>query len=141
MRTLFVITSIVLFLFSNCTNAQDKNAKPGAAKEKLSVYYFHATNRCPTCISIEDNTKKVLETYFKKEVDAGTIKLYVMSCDDEKNKALVDKYGAYGSTLVLQGNTGKAVKDDVTNFAFQYSKNNPDKFKSGLKEKIEKLIK
>ena len=131
----------IVILFAVITGFAAFAQNKSTAKPKLEIYYFHATNRCPTCISIEDNTKKVLDTYFKKEVEAGNIKLHVLSCDDEKNKALIDKYGAYGSTLVLQSNIGKSAKDDITNFAFQYSKNNPDKFKSGLKEKIEKMIK
>lgn len=112
-----------------------------AVKPKLDIYYFHATNRCPTCISIEDNTKKVLNNFFKKEVEAGIIKLYIMDCDDAKNKSLVDKYGAYGSTLVLQSNVGKLPKEDMTNFAFSYSRNNPNKFMNGLKEKISSFLK
>ncbi len=111
------------------------------AKAKLEIYYFHATNRCATCISIEDNTKKALNKYFKKEVDAGTIKLFILDCDDSKNKALADKYGAYGSTLILQSTVGKKAKEDMTNFAFSYSRNTPDKFIAGMKDKITALLK
>lgn len=135
MKKSLIILFVALVSFS--TFGQNKTK----LKPKLEIYYFHATNRCPTCISIENNTKKILETNFKKEVEAGTIKLIILDCDDAKNKTLVDKYGAYGSTLVFQSNVGKSEKEDLTNFAFSYSRNNPDKFKSGLKEKIEKAIK
>lgn len=135
MRTIAIL--LVALILHQWTIAQEKTS----TQSKLEIYYFHSLKRCPTCISIEENTKKVLSAHFKKEVDAGIIKLHVLCCDDEKNKALVDKYGAYGSSLILQSKIGKMIKDDVTNFAFSYSKNNPDKFKSGLKEKIEKIMK
>ncbi len=111
-------------------------------KPKVEIYYFHTTHRCPTCLSIEENTKNVLNTYYKKEMDAGTLKLYILCSDDSKNKALVDKYGAYGSTLILQTLHGKnEIKDDLTSFAFQYSRNNPKKFNDDLKEKISIALK
>ena len=40
-------------------------AEPGLKKsvegEKTEVYYFHNTRRCPTCMAIEKETKKVLK--------------------------------------------------------------------------------
>lgn len=135
MKTSFIILLAVVLGF-NAFSQSKTTAKP-----KLEILYFHATNRCATCISIEDNTKKVLEKYYKKEVTAGTIKMSVMDCEDEKYKSLADKYGAVSSTLILQSNVGKQDKEDMTNFAFSYSRNNPDKFMSGLKEKISTFLK
>ena len=67
--------------------------------------------------------------------------MYSYDCEDANNKDLVKKYSAYGSSLILQSNTGKLSMEDITNFAFQYSKNNPEKFTKGLIEKIEKFLK
>lgn len=135
MKTSFIISLVIVLSFN--AFCQTKTS----IKPRLDIFYFHATNRCPTCISIEDNTKKVLVKYFKKEVNAGTIKMAVMDCEDEKYKLLADKYGAVGSTLILQSNVGKQEKENMTNFAFSYSRNNPDKFMSGLKDKITLLMK
>ena len=30
---------------------------------KLKIVYFHLERRCPTCISIEENTKKTLKIW------------------------------------------------------------------------------
>lgn len=132
--TLIILLSIFVGFTAFSQNKTD-------VKPKLDIYYFHSSHRCATCISIEENTKKVLDSFFKKEVEAGTIKLTIMDCEDSKYKDLVDKYGAYGSTLILQSNTGKNVKEDMTNFAFSYSKNEPAKFNEGLKEKITNFLK
>ena len=109
---------------------------------KLKIIYFHSERRCPTCISIEDNTKKTLETYFKEQVKNGTITLQVLNVEDSKNQEIVEKYEADGSSLFLTKVNGtKEVNTDFTNFAFSYSRNQPDKFISGLKKEIEKNLK
>ena len=109
---------------------------------KLDVIYFHATRRCPTCMAIEENTKKTLNTYFSNQLKNGTIKLTVINVDEDKNKAIAEKYEATGSALFLtRTNNGKESKTDMTDFAFSYARINPDKFTTGLKDKINELLK
>jgi hypothetical protein len=113
-----------------------------STKPIVEVYYFHATNRCATCNSIEANTRKTLETNFAKELKEGKIKFTVLNSDDEKNKALCEKYEAYGATLILvRFNNGKEASENLTNFAFSYSRNQPEKFMDGLKLKLDQMLK
>lgn len=109
---------------------------------KLQIIYFHAERRCPTCISIEDNTKKALNTYFAQQLKDGTISFKVLNVEDAKNLKLVEKYQAEGSGLFLTHLVNKKeATTDFTNFAFSYSRNEPGKFISGLKAEIEKDLK
>jgi hypothetical protein len=114
----------------------------GQKPTKLQIVYFHAEHRCPTCISIEENTKNTLNTYFAAQMKDGTIKLQVLDVSDEKNEKLVVKYEADGSGLFLTRIDGKKeTTTDFTNFAFSYSRNQAEKFISGLKAEIEKNLK
>ena len=109
---------------------------------KLKIIYFHSERRCPTCISIEDNTKKTLNTYFAKQLKDGTISFQVLNVEDTKNINMVEKYEAEGSSLFLTSINGKKESTiDFTNFAFSYSRNQAEKFISGLKAEIEKNLK
>lgn len=109
---------------------------------KLKIIYFHSERRCPTCISIEDNTKKTLNTYFAKEVKEATIVFQSINAEEDKNQKLVEKYEADGSSLYLTKINGSKEKTtDFTNFAFSYSRNQPEKFIAGLKAEIEKNLK
>ncbi|NMC98261.1 MAG: hypothetical protein GYA62_00875 [Bacteroidales bacterium] len=120
--------------------AQDVQ-KP-TAKTKLLIYYFHVTHRCNTCQSIENTTKKILDTYYGKELKDGTIIFQSFNCELPENKKLVDKYQAYGATLaftpIVKGK--EAGIDDQTNFAFSKI-NKEEVFTDGLKEKIDSYIK
>jgi hypothetical protein len=110
--------------------------------KKLEVIYFHATRRCPTCMAIEENTRKTLDTYFSNQLKGGTIKLTVINVDEDKNKSIAEKYEATGSALFLTvTNSGKETKTDMTDYAFSYARNNPEKFMTGLKDKINELLK
>ena len=114
----------------------------GQKPVKLQIVYFHAKNRCPTCLSIEENTKKTLNTYFAAQLKDGTIKLQVLDVSEEKNEKIVEKYQADGSGLFLTHLDGKTeTTTDFTNFAFSYSRNQADKFIAGLKAEIEKNLK
>ena len=114
----------------------------GQKPTKLQIVYFHAEHRCPTCISIEENTKMTLNTYFAAQLKDGTIKLQVLDVSEEKNEKLVEKYEADGSGLFLTRIDGKKeTTTDFTNFAFSYSRNQADKFIAGLKAEIEKNLK
>lgn len=129
-----ILVSIILLIAAVSVFAQ-KSAK-------LQIVYFHSQHRCPTCISIEDNTKKTLNTYFARQLKDGTITLQVLNVDEEKNKKMVEKYEAGGSSLFLTSINGKNENTtDFTNFAFSYSRNQADKFIAGLKAEIEKNLK
>ena len=129
-----ILFAIILLLATAAVFAQ----KPA----KLQIIYFHAERRCPTCISIEDNTKKTLNTYFAKQLKEGTITFQILNVEEEKNQKMVEKYKAEGSALFLTSLNGKNENTtDFTNFAFSYSRNQADKFIAGLKAEIEKNLK
>lgn len=114
----------------------------GQKDTKLNIVYFHAKYRCATCTSIEENTKKTLNTYFSAQLKNGTIKFQVLDISDSKNEKLAEKYEASGSSLFLTKLNGtKETTIDFTNFAFSYSHNQADKFIAGLKAEIEKNLK
>jgi hypothetical protein len=121
----------------NGVYAQTQQKAP-ALKPKLEVFYFHATMRCPTCLAIEDNARKLLEKDFKNLLDNGTIKFQSYNVDEKVNKALIDKYQISFSTLLLIKSDG--TKTDFTANAFQYALSNPSKYESLLRTEIEKNL-
>ena len=121
-------------------NTSASNTK--IAKPKVEVYYFHGANRCVSCIAIEDATKKTLNTYFKNELAKGTIKFKIINVEEDANKAISEKYQAFGSALfVTQIFNGKETKTDLTGDGFKYTKNKEEKFIEILKNKISEYLK
>lgn len=110
------------------------------AQTRVDIYYFHITNRCSTCINIESYVRKTIDTYFTRQVAEGQLVLHVLNCEKPENKAIAEKYVAYGSTLVITRiNQGSESSEDITGWAFQKVRT-PDAFVSELKVKIETAL-
>ncbi|MCX6304563.1 MAG: nitrophenyl compound nitroreductase subunit ArsF family protein [Bacteroidetes bacterium] len=122
--------------------APAQKPKPGNGNPKLLIYYFHPNQRCPIDQSIEETTRKMMQTDFAKEIKAGTIEFQVLNSSDKANAKIVEKYEITTQTLYLITTVnGKEVKNDISDFAFSYCQSDPEKFKSGLKKEILQALK
>lgn len=117
----------------------------GVKKEEkpvVLVYNFHVTNRCASCVAIEEGTTKTLNTYFASEMKSGRIKRYIVNVDDEANSKIAEKYQAFGSGLyVTRVFKGKEMTTDLTGDGFKFAKNKEDRFIEILKTKIAEYLK
>ena len=109
---------------------------------KILIYNFHVTNRCPSCIAIEDATTKTLNTYFSKGLKEGRIKRQILNVDDKANKNISEKYEAFGSGLfITRVFKGKETTSDLTGDGFKFARNKEEKFIEILKNKISEYLK
>lgn len=133
--------SVVIFfitIFLSCRQSHTNQTQTNYDAQ-LEVIYFHTSMRCPACIAIEDNTKKVLDDNFKTQIDSGIIKFTLCNIDEKANKSLAEKYQVSYLTLLIIKADG--TKTDLTNTAFQYADTKPDKFMELLKAEIDKNLK
>ncbi len=79
---------ILFFVFlTACTGSGNQSAKvvqEDPDQSKVTIYYFHLTNRCPTCKSVEVNIIATLDNYFLKE--KGEISLKIVNVEEPANK-------------------------------------------------------
>jgi hypothetical protein len=105
--------------------------------EKVEVYHFHATRQCVTCKTIGAFSEETVNTYFSNELKSGKLVYAHINIDLPENKALVDKYEAKGSSLLIgvYGKDGSFLKTEDTNV--WYKIDNKTDFMTYLKEVIE----
>ena len=120
--------------------AQTTNASgPGAIK--VEVLYFHAPNRCPSCLATENQTKKVLETHFRSEIAKGLVSFASLDLKESKNKALVEKYEiVFPALLIFKKKGAKEGITDYSTTAFQYAYPEPEKYEKLLRAEILKQL-
>jgi len=139
-----IIISFLFFLSSSGIaqqSAADTVISNNPQKVKVKVLYFHITNRCHTCFSIEASVRKTIFENFKTELDSGIVDLYILNCELPINKVISEKYQAYGATLAITKIAGgKEKTEDLTSFAFAKI-HDENIFISELKLKIENLLK
>ncbi len=105
-----VLTCLVLLLVASCTQSPTAPPIPEEPPtwdtstdpvDRVEVVYFHRTSRCSGCIYAEEGTRHTVETYFKDELANGKLNLKVLDLADKENADIVDKYGAFTSSLFI----------------------------------------
>jgi len=105
--------------------------------EKIEIYHFHATRQCYTCKTVGNYSEETVNTYFSNELKSGKLVYAHINVDLPENKALVDKYEAKGSSLLIgvYGKDGNFSKQEDT--AVWYKIDNESDFMNYLKGVIE----
>jgi hypothetical protein len=84
--------------------AKSKNrdgAKKAVLPNRVIVYYFHTTNRCPTCHKIENYTQEAVESGFAKELRDGRVELQVLNIDEPANAHFIQDYQLHTKSVVV----------------------------------------
>jgi hypothetical protein len=105
---------------------------------KIRVYYFHATNRCETCLACEHVCFEILEQEFNSEIEKGTIFYKAINIDEEQNKALVAQYKIMFSTLLFIDQKGNIT--DLSDKAFENALEHPDVYKNLIRNEVLRLL-
>jgi hypothetical protein len=132
------ITVLIVILGSVSCNGQVKNQKntQTVGSSEVSVYYFHFTRRCATCMAVEENARKAVEALYPNEVKTGEYTFSSLNLDETSTKEIADKLGVGGqSLLVVRGDK----KIDITSAAWMAA-HDPDKMKTEIKSGIDKVL-
>lgn len=124
---------------SKATTPTDKEVVSSKKAERpiVYIYNFHVTNRCPSCVAIENATTKTLNTYFKKEMQQGRIIRKIVNVDEDANAKIAEKYEAFGSGLfITRSFKNQETTTDLTGDGFKFAKNKEDMFIDILKKRI-----
>ncbi|MEG2164505.1 MAG: nitrophenyl compound nitroreductase subunit ArsF family protein [Bacteroidales bacterium] len=145
MTKLFYLLIATVVLIS-CGNGSKNKTEISTAKEnqpnRVEVLYFHSSQRCITCRAIEANTVALLDSLYSKEQADGKIIYNVIDISKNENEQIADKYEVTWSSLFVNGwKDGKENVNNMTEFSFSNARNEPNKFKEGIKNKIDELLK
>ena len=142
MKQKLLLTLIVACIgMSGCGNTSAKKNHVQPHENGVEVLYFHGKQRCATCVAIEKNTRKVVESEFAEELQNGTLIFRVVDITKPQNTELADKYEiTWSSLVVVKYEDGKEQAENLTTFAFANARNNPDTFCSELTDKLKKLL-
>ncbi len=132
-KTMMLSIALIMFMGIWSCNAQTEKKDPSTnASAKVEAYYFHFSSRCVTCNTVESEAIASIKSLYGDKVSFQSINL-----DDESSKALAKKLQVAGqSLLIVKGDT----KINITNEGFMYARNNPEKFKLIIKEKVDGLL-
>ena len=136
--TLFSFALLLMLGNGSCNAQTNKNAEAkSSVSAKVEVYYFHFTRRCATCLSVEENAKKAVETLYADKVKKGEYSFKGVNLDDESSKPIAEKLGIGGQTLLVVCGDKKI---DITDKGFMNA-HDFEKMKEEIKKAVELALK
>lgn len=102
-----VLLILITLLF--CVGAAPQTQPPKQGKlpqitqetDKVIVYYFHGTYRCPSCMTIERYTRESIEASFAKELKKGQIEFRSINVDLPANKHYTTDYKLFAQFVIV----------------------------------------
>lgn len=131
---LFVFFYVAINLIISCnfqTGNKEINNKV-LRYDKIEVFYFHFARRCVTCRTVEKVSMEAIKELYVDKVSFTSYNL-----DMPEGEIFGKKLGVAGQTLLIVYDDKKI---DLTAKGFRYARNNPEKLKKIIKEKIDPLL-
>jgi hypothetical protein len=134
-------TGLLLFTIFIAAFAFGQKESDVSKETKIDIYYFHRAERCATCLSIEENTLATLDEYFADELKDGKISFISINYEGDDEKETIEKFNAEDPALyITKVKNGKETTKSLTDFAFENSLHNAEKFKNGLRDNLNKML-
>ena len=90
------------------TEVKKEAGTPGGS---LTVYYFHTSFRCHSCLTIERLTREAVNEQFAAELNSGVIRWQMVNYEEPANEHFIDDYKLYTKQVILSAvKGGKEVK-------------------------------
>lgn len=142
MLKILIFVAAMMSVVACGARSESKQISTDAKEHRVEVIYFHGKQRCLTCMAIEKLAREVVETQFASALANGELVFKVVDISTKEGERIADKYEVTWSSIFINKVDGKREKvNNLTDFAFSNARSNPDKFKQGVAEKINELIK
>jgi hypothetical protein len=98
-----LLVGIVVALFNASQPAGPATAAvvPVSSADRIEVVYFHRTERCASCLWVEQVARKVVEGSFAPQLASGEVTYREVDVQKPENRAMAAKYRAGGSQLFV----------------------------------------
>jgi|GEM_PF-620850 len=97
---------------SEVNGVNSTNTQSSGNVDKIQVVHFHATQQCWSCITVGEYAEKTIKERFPEEYASGKIEYLDINGELSENSAIVNKFGASGSSLFV--NVIKDGKDNIS---------------------------
>lgn len=139
-------TLLILFLMTGMMSCGMKSENAvqteNSVNDHVEVIYFHGKQRCATCMAIEKNARETVNTLFADELKNGKLIFKTVDISTPEGETLADRYEVTWSALFVNSwKNNQETCNNMTEFSFGNARNNPDRFRKGLADKIHQALK
>ena len=99
-KHVFAIIAVLIFLTGE-TGAAEKDVEIPSEREKVIVYYFHGTYRCPSCTKIEKWSYETIKDSFPKALKEDRLLWRPVNVDKPENRHFIKEYSLFTKSLII----------------------------------------
>lgn len=111
---IFVAVSLTVVVMRNTSTpavGTPQESVVDSESDKIIAYYFHRTQRCPTCNRIEELTHEIVHQSFAEELSSKRLELRVVNIESPGNEHFETDFNLVSQSIILVDfKTGKQVK-------------------------------
>ena len=107
-----ITAALLVFVAVSVTVLVMRNSKAPAASnepvptvttggDRVIAYYFHRTQRCPTCLRIEELTHEIIHQQFGSETASGKLELQIVNVEDPGSEHFETDFNLVSQSIVL----------------------------------------
>jgi len=100
MKPVFVVFAVLIFL-TGAAGAAEKKAEIPSEREKIIVYYFHGTYRCPSCTKIEKWSYEAIKDSFPKALKEDRLLWKPVNVEKPENRHFIKEYNLFTKSLII----------------------------------------
>ncbi len=107
---------------------------------QVVVFYFHRTERCPTCKRVGGLAEEAVTQTFPKELKSRSVEFWMVDFQDERHTELAKSYRIEGPTLVLANVFDRQVKEWTPMPKIWQFVGKPDEMRNYIDEGINRYL-
>lgn len=118
----------------------DTAAAEAGLENGVQVFYFHTSQRCPTCRNIETHSRAVVDESFARELESGAIVWRAVNVEDPANRHFIEDFDLANPGVVLaEMRDGAATRFRALNDVWTHARQ-PDRLKGYVKDEIQAFL-
>ena len=136
---LMVALCVGMVAMIGCTPKKAKSDGDGKS-DVVEVLYFHGSQRCVTCMAVEELTKAVLEGQFSEQMQED--RLHFRTIDLIEQEEIANEYEVAWSSLLLvdYDSEGNRRIVDLTDTAFLNARTSPERLEDEITRQLTEML-
>jgi len=135
----FCLAVSILMLYT-CTGGKSEREKyiaPSMSDQVIEIYFFHFSRKCSSCEAIKSEIPALLHQFYPEEWESGKIVFRMVNTETDQGKEIGRDLEIIGQqVLIFKGK----LRVEITQPAFLFAHDDPERFGAILKEEIDKLL-
>lgn len=138
MKPFFSILMMTMLVISCRTGSGGEEGTFQPDATNVQIVLFHLSQRCESCMAVENETIRLLEEEYRDAFATGEVKFIPLDYQSENGKEASSLLRAAGQTLfVVKGDS----ISNLTSPAFMYASTHPEYYREALRTALDKFLK